>query len=139
MSLHACMPVGQSSLKRCSAYKNYCQICMRAFRCVCPPSIPSGHTYSKDAFIISPCLLLCQVMSLLSLEQTTLTAQLTLQEVVKSSRGEKLDTSNEDELWSGRVWTGRQAAQLGLIDAVGTMESVCKQKFGEKVESALTI
>ncbi len=63
--------------------------------------------------------------------------QRALQEVVRSSRGDKLDTSNEEELWSGRIWTGRQAARLGLIDAVGTMESVCKEKFGEKVESAL--
>ena len=56
-----------------------------------------------------------------------------LQEVVRATRGGKLDTSNEDDLWSGRVWTGRQAAKLGLIDHVGTLESVCKQKFGEKV------
>ena len=58
------------------------------------------------------------------------------QEVVRSTRGNKLDTSNEDDLWSGRIWTGRQAAKLGLIDSVGTMESVCKQKFGDKVGSA---
>ena len=52
---------------------------------------------------------------------------------MKSTRGNKLDTANEEELWSGRVWTGRQAAKLGLVDSVGSMESVCKQKFGDKV------
>ena len=57
------------------------------------------------------------------------------QEVVRTTRGNKLNTSNEDDLWSGRIWTGRQAAKLGLIDSVGTMESVCKEKFGDKVGS----
>lgn len=56
-----------------------------------------------------------------------------LQEVVRATREGKLDRSNEDDLWSGRIWTGRQAAKLGLIDHVGTLESVCKQKYGEKV------
>lgn len=55
------------------------------------------------------------------------------QEVVRSTRGNKLDTSNEDDLWSGQIWTGRQAAKLGLVDSVGSVESVCKQKFGDKV------
>ena len=59
--------------------------------------------------------------------------EMPLQDVVRSARGNKLDTSNEDDLWSGRVWTGRQATKLGLIDGVGSMESVCKQKFGDKV------
>ena len=62
-----------------------------------------------------------------------------LQEVVRTTRGKKLDTTDEDELWSGRVWTGRQAARLGLIDHVGTLESVCKQKFGDKVRCRLSL
>ncbi len=62
-----------------------------------------------------------------------------LQDVVRSARGNKLDTSNEDDLWSGRVWTGRQATKLGLIDGVGSMESVCKQKFGDKVCDHISI
>ena len=57
------------------------------------------------------------------------------QEVVRSTRGNKLDTSNEEDLWSGQIWTGRQAAKLGLVDSVGSVESVCKQKFGNKVGS----
>ncbi|KAL4533096.1 hypothetical protein Ndes2526A_g08547 [Nannochloris sp. 'desiccata'] len=39
---------------------------------------------------------------------------------------------NEDELFSGRVWTGHQAVKLGLLDGVGTLRGVMREKFGDK-------
>lgn len=55
--------------------------------------------------------------------------------IVRGARGAKLDTSNEEELWSGRAWTGRQAAKLGLIDGVGTLQEVMRAKFGDQVRA----
>jgi len=40
---------------------------------------------------------------------------------------------NEDELFSGKVWTGNQAVELGLLDGVGTLQGVMREKFGDKV------
>ena len=39
-------------------------------------------------------------------------------DLVKERRSEKIDFANitEDEVFSGRIWTGRKAAELGLID-----------------------
>ena len=51
---------------------------------------------------------------------------------MRSARGAKL-TAREEELFSGRVWTGRQAARLGLIDGVGDVATVLADKFGDKV------
>ena len=53
---------------------------------------------------------------------------------VRTARGAKLDTSNEEELWSGRAWTGRQAAKLGLVDGVGTLQETMRAKFGDQVK-----
>ena len=58
-------------------------------------------------------------------------------DVVHSARGAKLITANEAELWSGRVWTGAQAAKLGLVDSTGTLNSVMRSKFGDQVAVCL--
>ncbi len=58
---------------------------------------------------------------------------------VRHARGAKLDTSDEEELWSGRAWTGRQAAKLGLIDGVGTLQEVMRAKFGDQVMTGTRI
>ncbi len=39
----------------------------------------------------------------------------------------------EDELFSGNVWTGRQALELGLVDGLGDLRSVLRGRFGEEV------
>ncbi|RJQ74989.1 S49 family peptidase [Pseudonocardiaceae bacterium YIM PH 21723] len=49
---------------------------------------------------------------------------------VKERRGDKL-TGPEKELFSGEVWTGAKAAELGLIDGTGTMRSILTKRFGE--------
>jgi serine protease SohB len=52
--------------------------------------------------------------------------------LVKSRRGGKLNGS-ETDLFSGAYWTGRRALELGLIDAVGDLRGVLRERFGYKV------
>ena len=56
--------------------------------------------------------------------------------LVKSRRGGKLN-GPESDLFSGEYWTGRRALELGLIDAVGDLRSVLRERFGDKVVTPL--
>lgn len=51
-------------------------------------------------------------------------------DLVQRRRGKKL---KGDSLFTGEFWTGRKALELGLVDALGDMRSVCRDRFGEKV------
>ena len=51
---------------------------------------------------------------------------------VRKRRGTKL-TASEDMLFSGEFWTGRRSQELGLIDGLGDLRSIMREKFGEKV------
>ena len=51
-------------------------------------------------------------------------------ELVKQRRGGKL-TGTDDELFSGEVWTGRRALELGLVDGLGTLRGVLAKRFGD--------
>ena len=37
-------------------------------------------------------------------------------------------------LFSGEFWSGKKSLQLGLIDGVGTLQEILKQKFGKDVK-----
>lgn len=52
---------------------------------------------------------------------------------VKNRRGSKL-TGDEDELFSGKFWTGEAALTLGLIDGVGVMQDVLEKRFGDQLK-----
>ncbi|SCY89771.1 S49 family peptidase [Microvirga guangxiensis] len=54
-------------------------------------------------------------------------------DLVKTRRGEKLNDSYED-LFSGAFWVGAEALDLGLIDGLGDVRSVLRQRFGEDVK-----
>lgn len=54
-------------------------------------------------------------------------------QMVRDRRGDKLN-GEESELYSGAFWTGAKAKQLGLVDGVGDLRTICRQKYGEKVE-----
>jgi serine protease SohB len=56
--------------------------------------------------------------------------------LVKSRRGGKLSGS-EESLFSGEYWTGRRALALGLVDAIGDLRSVLRERFGDKVHMPL--
>ena len=49
---------------------------------------------------------------------------------VKKTRGDKL--IQNDNVFTGEIWLGESAKELGLIDGIGHLETVMKEKFGEK-------
>lgn len=53
-------------------------------------------------------------------------------ELVRTRRSGKIKAP-EDELFSGEFWTGIQARDLGLIDGIGDLRSVMRERFGDKV------
>jgi serine protease SohB len=56
--------------------------------------------------------------------------------LVKSRRGGKL-AGAETDLFSGEYWTGRRALELGLVDAIGDLRGVLRERFGDKVVTPL--
>jgi len=53
-------------------------------------------------------------------------------DMVRTRRAGKINAS-EDELFSGEFWTGTQAQKLGLIDGIGDLRSVMRERYGDKV------
>ena len=53
--------------------------------------------------------------------------------MVRTRRDGKLK-GDEKELFNGAFWTGAKAKDLGLIDGLGDLRSICRAKFGDKVE-----
>ncbi|WP_455230703.1 S49 family peptidase [Geopseudomonas aromaticivorans] len=51
---------------------------------------------------------------------------------VKQGRGERLKDKEHPELFSGLVWSGEQALELGLIDGLGSASYVAREVVGEK-------
>ncbi|MBL8643619.1 MAG: S49 family peptidase [Rhodospirillaceae bacterium] len=50
---------------------------------------------------------------------------------VKARRALKLNGG--DELFNGDIWTGEKAKELGLVDGLGDLRTVCRRKFGDDV------
>ncbi len=50
-------------------------------------------------------------------------------ESVRLGRGERLTASNE-ALFNGRMWTGRQSVELGLVDGIGSPGFVAREVVG---------
>src|SRR5580658_4383553 len=53
-------------------------------------------------------------------------------DLVRSRRGARLK-GEESVLFSGEVFTGRRALELGLIDGIGDLRGVMRQRFGDTV------
>jgi signal peptide peptidase SppA len=51
---------------------------------------------------------------------------------VKTRRALKLN-GDDATLFNGDIWTGERAKELGLIDGLGDLRTVCRRKFGEDV------
>jgi serine protease SohB len=56
--------------------------------------------------------------------------------LVKSRRGGKLN-GPESDLFSGEYWIGGRALALGLVDAIGDLRTVLRERYGEKVVTPL--
>ena len=55
---------------------------------------------------------------------------------VRDRRKAKL-CADENVLFSGEFWTGKRGMELGLVDGLGDLRSVMREKFGEKVNLRL--
>ena len=52
---------------------------------------------------------------------------------VRERRGDRLKGGRR-RLFSGEVWTGKRALGLGLIDGIGDLRSVMRERYGDKVQ-----
>jgi signal peptide peptidase SppA len=52
------------------------------------------------------------------------------QDWVRERRGDRL-RADESDLFTGEVWTGARAVELGLVDALGTPRGVLAERFGD--------
>ncbi|SFQ18154.1 serine protease SohB [Roseivivax halotolerans] len=50
---------------------------------------------------------------------------------VKTRRGDKL--ADDPDLFTGEVWLGQSAVDVGLADGIGHLEKVMKERFGDDV------
>ena len=55
-------------------------------------------------------------------------------ELVENARKDKLNQEIKNEIFSGAFWTGRQAVDMGLVDKIGELHIVMKEKFGDNVD-----
>jgi signal peptide peptidase SppA len=55
---------------------------------------------------------------------------------VKARRGGKLKGS-DDTLFTGEWWTGLRGLELGLVDAIGDLHQVLRERFGDDVRTRL--
>jgi ClpP class serine protease len=51
---------------------------------------------------------------------------------VRTRRAGRLDEANPD-LFTGAFWSGRRAMELGLIDGIGNMHQILKERYGQEV------
>jgi len=56
--------------------------------------------------------------------------------LVKERRGAKLRGADKT-LYSGEFWTAPKAIELGLVDGIGDLRSVLRERYGEKVRMPL--
>jgi signal peptide peptidase SppA len=57
-------------------------------------------------------------------------------DMVRDRRGAKLK-AEESALFNGEVFTGKRALELGLIDGIGDLRGVMRQRYGEAVKLRL--
>lgn len=56
-------------------------------------------------------------------------------DIVKNRRGGLL--KDDPDLFTGLFWTGRKGLELGLVDSLGDMRGVLRQRFGPKTQLKL--
>ncbi|MEM8798331.1 MAG: S49 family peptidase [Pseudomonadota bacterium] len=57
-------------------------------------------------------------------------------DLVKDRRGDVLN-GEEGDLFSGRFWTGQTGQQLGLVDRIGDLRTLMRERYGESVKLRL--
>ncbi len=56
-------------------------------------------------------------------------------DMVKERRGAKL--ADDPDLFTGLFWTGKKAVELGLVDSLGDMRQILRDKYGPKTQLKL--
>jgi ClpP class serine protease len=56
-------------------------------------------------------------------------------DLVRERRGARL--ADDPDLFTGLFWTGKKGLELGLVDSLGDMRSVLKQRYGVKTRLRL--
>lgn len=55
--------------------------------------------------------------------------------LVRTSRGDRLnEAEGQTKLFTGEFWAAARGAELGLIDGIGDIRAVMREKFGDKVD-----
>lgn len=57
--------------------------------------------------------------------------------LVMQRRAGKIREEDSKELFSGAFWAGEDGVRLGLVDGIGDLRSVLRQRFGDKVRPRL--
>jgi len=57
-------------------------------------------------------------------------------DLVRKARGDKLE-GDEKLLFSGEFWVATQGIKYGLVDGIGDLRAVTREKYGEKVRLRL--
>lgn len=57
----------------------------------------------------------------------------TFRNYVRERRGDRLVAADET-LFSGDIWSGRQAVEVGLVDGIAEMRSEMRRRFGDRVK-----
>ena len=65
------------------------------------------------------------------LKNIMIDTQKAFNDLVNNRRGKKL--KDDDTIFTGAFWSGEQALELGLIDGIGEIRSVLRDRFGSKV------
>lgn len=52
---------------------------------------------------------------------------------VRARRGDRLK-GKEEELFSGEIYAGRKAQEVGLIDGLGDLRGILRERYGERVQ-----
>jgi len=53
--------------------------------------------------------------------------------VVEDSRGSKLIETEKNNTFTGEFWSGSTSLKLGLIDGIGNVDQILREKFGEDI------
>jgi len=56
-------------------------------------------------------------------------------DMVKARRGDQL--ADDEDIFTGKFWTGIRAKDLGLVDGFGHIGTIIKQRYGEKAKLKL--
>jgi len=57
--------------------------------------------------------------------------------MVRERRVGKIDNEQESSLFNGNIWTGQNAVSLGLVDGLGDLRQVMREKYGDKTRFKL--